>query len=227
MRCFTRPLTFGFLIVSAGALSVAQPSDAFFAPAESAIPASDAFTSPSTSSSSRTFVKPATNKDRFDWAVENTIGPQSLLGGLFSAAIDTGTNSPKEYGTHWDGYGKRYAMNLSGVAASNAMEAGLGSLWGEDPRYLPAPSGTPMKSRMGRVIKMTFLAQDRNGNTMPAYARIIAIPGSNFISNTWRPDSDATAGNAAIRTGLGFLGRMGSNTWSEFWPDFKQHLFHH
>lgn len=57
---------------------------------------------------------------------------------------------------------------------------------------------------------------------MPAYARYVAIPGSNFLSNTWRAYSEATVGRAFVRTGFGFLGRAGSNTFHEFWPDVRQ-----
>jgi len=46
------------------------------------------------------------------------------------------------------------------------------------------------------------------------------------LSNTWRADSVADASHAAKRTGWGFLGRMGNNTFQEFWPDVKEHVFH-
>ena len=57
---------------------------------------------------------------------------------------------------------------------------------------------------------------------MPAYARYVAIPGNNFLSNTWREPSEATNSSAAYRTGLGFLGRMAGNAFMEFWPDVKR-----
>ena len=65
---------------------------------------------------------------------------------------------------------------------------------------------------------MTFFAVNRNGQTMPAYARYIAIPGNNFLWNTWRDPSEANASSALIRTGLGFLGRLSGNAFEEFWP---------
>jgi hypothetical protein len=116
-------------------------------------------------------------------------------------------------------------MRLTGIAVSNTMEGGLGAIWGEDPRYI-RDAGAPFAHRLGHAVKMTFMAKDHEGKIVPAYARIIAVPGSNFLSNTWRPDSDATLDRAAIRTGLGFLGRFGSNTFEEFWPDVQQKLFH-
>ncbi|HVP48726.1 MAG TPA: hypothetical protein VMT32_19160 [Bryobacteraceae bacterium] len=164
-----------------------------------------------------------TGEERAGWVVKETVGPQSLLGGTISAGWGTLFNSPKEYGPHWAGFGKRYGMRLTGVSASNTMEAALGALWGEDPRYSRAPE-RPFKGRVGNVVKMTFLARNHDGRDAPAYARYFAISGSNFLSNNWRPDSVATTGNALQRIVFGFLGRMSSNAFDEFWPDAKRLL---
>jgi len=115
-------------------------------------------------------------------------------------------------------------MRLTGIATSNTMEAGLGAIWGEDPRY-PRAAGESFGSRVGHVIKMAFLAQNRNGQTMPAFARYAAIAGNNYLSNTWRADSEATLSRATVRVGLGFLGRIAANAWDEFWPDVEQRAF--
>jgi hypothetical protein len=164
---------------------------------------------------------PITAKERVRWVVASSVGPASLAAGLFSAGWGTLFNVPREYGPHWQGYGERYGMRLTGIATSNVMEAGLGAIWGEDPRYIRA-AGSPFGYRIGHIMKMTFLAHNREGKTMPAYARYIAISGNNFLSNTWRADSEATVSRASIRIGLGFLGRMGGNAFEEFWPDVRQ-----
>ena len=57
------------------------------------------------------------------WVVESSVGPASLAGGLFSAGWGTLFNVPREYGTHWEGYGERYGMRLTGIASSNLAEA--------------------------------------------------------------------------------------------------------
>ncbi len=105
------------------------------------------------------------------------------------------------------------------------MEAGVGALWGEDPRYFRNPD-EPFRARVMSVIKQTFTARRRDGNFAPAYARFVAFSGSNFLSNTWRPDSEANNDDAVLRTLEGFAGRMSSNAWDEFWPDVKAHVFH-
>jgi hypothetical protein len=165
--------------------------------------------------------QPITVKQRTEWFARRTAGPESFVGGVISAGWGTLFNRPSEYGTHWEGFGKRYGMRLTGVSVSNAMEVGIGALWGEDPRYVRSGS-EEFGVRLAHVAKMTFLAENRRGRMMPAYARYIAIPGSNFLSNTWRTDSEANARDASLRTLLGFLGRMSSNAFQEFWPDIRQ-----
>ncbi|HUK24145.1 MAG TPA: hypothetical protein VLV49_06160 [Terriglobales bacterium] len=167
---------------------------------------------------------PITGKQRWNWFVRSTIGPQSLAAGLLSAGLGTATDSPPEYRGTWAGFGKRYGMRLTGVSTGNAMEAGLGAIWGEDPRYF-RDQGAPFGHRVLNIIKLTFAARRPDGDFSPAYARYIATAGNNFLSNTWRVSSEADSQHAVERTLLGFVGRMGSNAFQEFWPDVRQHLF--
>lgn len=161
-----------------------------------------------------------TREERFSWFVGSTVGPQSLAAGVFSAGWSTAFNNPEEYGPHWDGFAKRYGMRLTGIATTNGIEAGLGAAWGEDPRYTRAGDGG-VWSRVGHAAKMTVLANRADGSTAPAYARYAGVAGGNFLSNTWRVDSDSSAGSALKRTGFGFAGRMVSNLFKEFWPDLR------
>src|SRR5450759_145875 len=117
--------------------------------------------------------RPIAGTGRLEWFALSSFGPTSLAGGGVSAAWGTMLDKPREYGPHWQGFGQRYGMRLTGVATGNAMEAGLGAIWGEDPRYVRA-AGQPFKSRIGHILKMTILATNRDGHTMPAYARYTA-----------------------------------------------------
>jgi hypothetical protein len=168
--------------------------------------------------------EPITAKQRIQWAAWETFGPESLLTGTFTAAIGTGRDNPAEYGPHWDGFAKRYGMRFTGVASSNTIEAGLGAIWGEDPRYV-RNQNLPFKRRLGNVFVLSIMARNRQGQLMPAYARYIAIPGNNFLSNTWRVNSEATTSAALTRTGYGLLSEITSNAWTEFWPDIKKMVF--
>jgi len=169
--------------------------------------------------------RPITARQRLRWTITNTIGPAHLAGGTITSAFGTALDRPEEDGPHWGGFAERFGVRLTGVATSNVMEAGVGALWGEDPRYFREGDG-PFRARIMSVIKQTFTARRPDGNFAPAYARFVAISGSNFLSNEWRPDSEANNHDAVLRTLEGFAGRMSSNAWSEFWPDVKARLFH-
>jgi len=171
-----------------------------------------------------TYYQP-TKGDRISWVLDSTVGYQALAIGLFPAAIGTAENKPYEYHGTFSGYFKRYGMRLTGLATSNTMEAGLGAIWHEDPRYFRVPD-SPFRERVRNTVKLTFLARRPSGDYAPAYARYIAIPGSNFLSNTWRADSEANTENALIRTGLGVVGRLSSNAVAEFWPDVSARIHH-
>jgi hypothetical protein len=165
---------------------------------------------------------PITATERGKWFVVSTVGPNSLfLSGPLSAAWGTLLNSPREYGPHWEGFGKRYGIRLSGTSVSNALEAGLGGLWGEDPRYFPSPN-RPLGSRLKHLLKTTFAAPGRDGRYRPAYARFAGYAGSNFLSNTWRADSENGPDDAALRCVWSFAGHMASSAFTEFWPDIRR-----
>ncbi|MEQ1353603.1 MAG: hypothetical protein ABLT11_06265, partial [Candidatus Acidiferrum sp.] len=168
---------------------------------------------------------PISGKERAKWFVKATVGPQSLAAGLFTSGINTARDKPVEYGPGWEGFGKRYGMRLTGVATSSAIETSLGSIWGEDPRYFRT-SGQSFGKRVRNVVIMTFMAKRADGYLAPAYARYTAIVGGNFLSNTWRADSEATSTAALRRAALGVVGRMTADAFKEFWPDLARVIHH-
>lgn len=168
---------------------------------------------------------PITGPERAKWFVKSTIGPQSLASGVFTSALNTARDKPVEYGPGWEGFGKRYGMRLTGVATNNAIEASLGSLWGEDPRYFRA-TGRPIGKRIQNIVVMTFMAKRPDGHLAPAYARFAATTGGNFLSNSWRVESEASSGAAGRRVALGFVGRMAGDAFKEFWPDLARVIHH-
>lgn len=192
-----------FLFCASAAVTWGQSGSSLVAP--SASPAYEAITA----------------KGRVAWLVSSTVGPANLIAGAFTEGLATRSNSPEEYGTHWDGFGKRYGLRLTGRASSSLMEASVGSLWGEDPRYFRT-SGQPFSNRINNVFRMTYLAHDRAGNEMPAYARYIAVPGSAFISNAWRPDSQTQLADALGRISFSLMSHVIGNAFSEFGPDIRK-----
>lgn len=169
--------------------------------------------------------EPITGKQRLQWLATITLGPSHLVAGVFVAAYGTAVDKPREDGPHWGGFGERYGIRLTGLATANTMEAGLGAIWGEDPRYQREPEKS-FGGRIGSAVEQAFITRRRDGHFAPAYARYMAISGSNFLSNEWRPNSEADNYHAGLRTIYGFAGQICSNAWDEFWPDARAKFFH-
>ena len=159
------------------------------------------------------------------WFMANTFGPHNLAGGILLSAFGTALDRPKEYQSHWGGFGDRYGILRTSVITGNAIEAGAGLILREDPRYFRALD-RPLRARVGNVVWLTFAARGGHGTLRPAYARYMAIAGSNFLSDTWRVHSEANAQDALLRTSEGFAGRIAANAFMEFWPDIKRRVFH-
>ena len=162
---------------------------------------------------------PITGAQRVDWTVDGTIGRRSLtVVGPLATVWQTGFDSPEEWGRGAPGIAKRYAQREADVAISNTIEAGLGALWGEDPRYIRS-GRKGIWPRARYAMKTVFLAQRRDGRLKPAWGRYAGNVVNNLIENAWLPPSATTPGQTAWRSGLGLVGRLGGNAWEEFWPD--------
>jgi hypothetical protein len=168
--------------------------------------------------------QPITGHERADWVVIGTIGPRSLaIVGPLSAAWNTAWNTPEEWGRSWSGFGKRYAQREADVAISNSIEAGLGALWHEEPRYIRSGRKGIMP-RARYAMKTVLLTQRADGRLAPAWGRYAGNTFNNLIENAWLPASVTTPGQTIARVGLGFASRLGGNLWEEFWPDVRARL---
>jgi len=166
---------------------------------------------------------PITNAGRIHWIVDGTIGPRSLGTGVVADLFQTGINTPEEWGRTPSGMGKRYLEREADVAISNTIEAGLGALWGEDPRYIPS-GRHGIRARWHYALKTAVLAQRRDGRLAPAWGRYAGNVFNNLIENTWLPPSATTPAQTAIRSASGIGSRILGNLWEEFWPDVRKHF---
>ena len=169
--------------------------------------------------------QPITKAQRTHWFIKSVVGPESLSAGLVSAGWGTAFDRPREYGPHISGLAQRYGMRLPEVAMGNAIEAGLGAVWQEDPRYNRSGQGK-LWHRVDHAASMTVLACRSDGHAAPAYARYAGIVGENFIANAWRVDSERSFNTALTQSALGFAGRFASNLFGEFWTDVRKKVRH-
>src|SRR5258707_321562 len=129
--------------------------------------------------------QPITARQSLRWFITNTVGPPHLLGGIFASAFGTALDRPNEYGPHWGGFADRYGMRMTGVVTGNAIEASVGFILREDPRYFRVQD-RPFKAAVGNLVRLTFVARRDDGSYGPAYARYMAICGVYFLPQDQR-----------------------------------------
>lgn len=163
-----------------------------------------------------------TGEQRFAWFTHATYGPRSLLvSGPFSAAMRTYSNRPEEWGPHWEGFGRRYSARLLNNTVTNGLEASLGAVWNEDPRYFRKGQG-PVAARLREVLKQTVGSRYGDGNYRFGAAKAIGIAGGAFSQKLWMPDSVTSNRDCAFRIGGNYAGRLLGNLFREFGPGLKK-----
>ena len=81
---------------------------------------------------------PLDGQERVKFLVVDNLGVAALLENVAIGAVQTAENTPKEYGPHWEGFGKRVGLVTGNYAVKSVMEVGIGSLW-ERIRGMTAP----------------------------------------------------------------------------------------
>jgi hypothetical protein len=171
----------------------------------------------------RATYSPLTSSERAAWVAAEIASPGALSRAAFTSAWTTRGNSPREWSRSARGYGRRFADAQAATAISSSIEAGLGSFWGEDPRYFR--SGRPERwARVRHAVASVALAHRRDGHRAPAWGRFAGNVAGNVIENTWLPPSAATRSQTTARVATGVAGQLAANLWSEFWPDLRRRL---
>jgi hypothetical protein len=167
--------------------------------------------------------KPLTDTERGEWILQGTFGARSLSIGVFTSSFLTAVDAPPEWHRSWGGFGKRYVNREATNTISNGIEAGLGSIWGEDPRY-GRRGGDRVWPRVAHALKSGVMARGRNGRLRPAWARYAGTATSAAVASTWLPPSTTTPKGTTWRISSAVLGRMVGNAFEEFWPDVRRAL---
>ena len=166
---------------------------------------------------------PPTGGDRIGWVVGGNTSPLALAVVALDSAWATVDNSPREWHGGVGGLSRRFADEEATGVISMSIESGLGSVWGEDPRYARLGRRGVWR-RMGYAVRAVVLAPRPDGHLAPAWARFAGNAAGNLVENAWLPASSRTPARNLWRVADGFAGRLVSNVWAEFWPDIRRHL---
>lgn len=132
------------------------------------------------------YVRPD-GKKRFNRYVKSIFGPVSLAKDLASAGISTATNSPEEWGPHWQGFGRRFASNLGKSAIKNTTQYALDETFKLDSNFYRSRRRN-IGARLKNAVISPFTARTKNGRRVFGFPRLVGTYSSNIIAaETWYP----------------------------------------
>ena len=115
-------------------------------------------------------------------------GPVALGKRVLSAGWSTWRNSPEEWGSHWEGFGKRFASGTGKTIIKSTAQYGLEEAFKLDSHYYPSKN-TSVGARVKNALISPVTARDVNGRRVFGFPRIIGTyTGSIVAAETWYPD---------------------------------------
>ena len=193
-------LVLGLLVFSSTFVSAQQPTPSP-SPSVEARPA-NGYTRPDAE----------TRRERF---INSTVGPIALGRQVATAGISTWRNSPEEWGTKWEGFGRRVASNFGKNAIKQSMKFGLDEAFKLDSHYYRSKDKST-GARIRNALISPVTARDKNGKRRIGVPNLVGTYGANVIvRETWYPDGyDWKDGVRSGTISLGFAAAF--NLFKEF-----------
>ncbi len=137
--------------------------------------------------SSTDYIRPdaKTRRNKF---IKSVVGPFAIGKMVATAGISTWSNSPEEWGTKWEGFGRRAASNFGKNAIKQTTTFALDEGFKLDSHFYRSRNKS-VGGRVRNALISPVTARDRNGKRVFGFPRIAGAYASSIIAyETWYPD---------------------------------------
>jgi hypothetical protein len=162
--------------------------------------------------------RPLTRPERTKIYLKTMVNPVGYLKAGFSAGIDQFNDKPSEWEQGASGYGRRFANILGQYSIQRTVTFGLDSLLHEDNRYFNSGK-KGFWPRTGYALASGLLARHDDGTQHLSISQIGGVAAGAFLSRSWQPPSQHSAGDGAVSFGISMASNMGFGIVKEFLPD--------
>jgi hypothetical protein len=146
------------------------------------------------------------------------VNPLGYIKAAFSAGIDQWNDKPIEWEQGASGYGKRLANIVGQYTIQRTVTFGLSSVLHEDNRYFNSGK-KGIFSRTGYAVTSGVLARRDDGIMRLSVSQVGGVAAGAFLSRSWQPESQHSAGDAAVSFGITMASNMAFSVVKEFLPD--------
>jgi len=161
---------------------------------------------------------PLTQRERTQIYWKAMINPLGFIKASTSAGIDQWNDKPKEWHQDFAGYGRRFANILGQYSIQRTVTFICSSGLHEDNRYFNSGK-SGLWSRTRYALASGVLARHDDGSRHPSVSQVAGVAAGAFLSRTWQPPSQHTAGDAAVSFGITMSSNIAFSVLKEFLPD--------
>lgn len=167
------------------------------------------------SSAQNTWYKRPDAKTRGKRYVNSIFGVGSLVRTVSTAGLNTWRNTPEEWGTQWEGFGRRMASNFSRGAIQNSIMFGLDEALKLDSHYYRSQK-RDAKSKIVNALISPVTARKPDGKRTIGIPRIVgSYTAAVIATETWFPERyNYKDGLKSATISFGF--KAGYNLFKEF-----------
>lgn len=128
---------------------------------------------------------PATRRKRF---INSVVGPFALGRMVATAGISTWNNSPDEWGTKWEGFGRRVASNFARNMIRQSTKFSLDEALELDSNFYRSKNRS-VGARIRNAVISPVTARNKNGKRVIGVPNLVGTYAAGIISyETWYPD---------------------------------------
>ena len=114
-------------------------------------------------------------------------GPFAIGGDVIAAGINTASNSPREWGPGWNGFGKRFASQVGMSVVQRSSQFALEESFKLDSYYYRSTK-RDVGSRLKNAIASTFTARRPDGSKTFGLPKIVGSYTAGIVAaETWYP----------------------------------------
>lgn len=133
-----------------------------------------------TPTQANSYVRPNAKK-RFNRYVNSMFGPTALGVTVLSAGYSTGTNSPKEWGGQWEGFGRRAAWGFGRNVIIQTATYGLDEGFKMDSHFYRSQK-KDFGSRLANALISPVTARNARGKRVIGFPRLIGTYSASIIA---------------------------------------------
>jgi hypothetical protein len=206
-------------------LLISSHSEAQTSPVQKAVGGLESYLNMAGSQTAKDF-RPLTRHERTDLYLRSLGNPWGVVKAAMSGAVDQSHNKPPEWGQGWGPYGQRVANIEGQYVIQKSVTYVISSALHEDNRYFGS-GNQALGLRLKYAVTSSFLARHDNGKLYVSISEVCGVAAGAFGAMAWLPESQRTAGDAAVSFGITMGGNAAVSILKEFMPDLFRHLSHH